>query len=79
MSDLTKAQEMRDAIDQIELALMGLGEFADLPRLFDGASNEVIVAPKLKLGEVRRVCEALSECTRIINSPEFDKFVKERP
>lgn len=67
-------EQMRHAIDQIELALMGLGEFTDLPRLFDGASDDLIVTPKLKLGEIRRVCKNLEECTRIVNSPEFDKF-----
>jgi hypothetical protein len=75
VSDKIKAMEMRHAIDQIELAVMGLGEFVALPKIFDGASDDLIVMPKLKLAEVRRVCRALTECTRIINSPEFDKFV----
>jgi hypothetical protein len=75
VSDKIKAMEMRHAIDQIELAVMGLGDFIELPRIFDGVPDDLSVMPKLKLGEVRRVCRALTECTRIINSPEFDKFV----
>lgn len=66
-----KAREMRDAIDMIEGALMGLDTFVDLPDIFDGVPDDVIVAPKMTMAEVRRVCRALSECTRIINDPEF--------
>lgn len=75
MSDRQKAEQMRHAIDQIELALMGLGDFVDLPHIFDGGVDDIILSSKLKLGDVRRVCNALRECTRIINSSEFDKFV----
>lgn len=78
MRDQTRVRQMRNAIDQIESALMGLGDFVEMPRIFDGAADILIVAPKLKLGEVRRVCAALEECTRIINSTEFDKFVGPR-
>lgn len=63
---------MRNALDLIEGALIGLGDFVDLPRLFDGARNDCPVAPKLKLGDIRRVCKALKECTRIVNSEEYN-------
>lgn len=69
---LRKASEMRNAIDMIEGALMGLGDFVDLPDLFEGTAEHVNLAPPMTVGEVRRVCTALAECTRIINSDEFD-------
>ncbi len=68
---LRKATEMRNAIDMIEGALMGLGDFVDLPDLFEGTAEHVNLAPKMTVGELRRVCTALAECTRIINSEEF--------
>lgn len=63
---------MRNAIDMIEGALMGLGDFVDLPDLFTDAPDGLILAPKMTVGEVRRVYAALAECTRIINSDEFN-------
>lgn len=76
-----KALEMRNAIDMIEGALMGLGNFVDLPAVFENARPELILAPPVKLGEVRRVCTALEECTRIINSDEYspDQFGYREP
>ena len=68
---LRKASEMRNAIDMIEGAMMGLGDFVDLPDLFEGTAEHVHIAPKMTVGEMRRVCAALAECTRIINSEEF--------
>ena len=64
-------REMRDAIDGIEGALMGLGDFVDLPDLFDGCRDDMEIAPRMTVGEMRRVCKALEKCTRIINSPEY--------
>lgn len=69
---VNKTLEMRHAIDMIEGALMGLGDFVELPEVFDGSRDDLILALKVKLGEVRRVCAALAECTRIINSEEYD-------
>jgi hypothetical protein len=66
-----RAQEMRNAIDMIEGAMMGLGDFVDLPELFDGARDEMEIAPRMTVGQMRRVCAALQECTRIINSDEY--------
>src|SRR5258707_256418 len=69
---LRKATAMRNAIDMIEGALMGLGDFVDLSDLFENSDADVIIAPKMTVGEMRRVCTALAGCTRIINSDEFD-------
>lgn len=69
-----KALQMRNAIDMIEGALMGLGDFVELPRLFADASDELIIAPKMTVGGMRRVSSALAECTRIINSDEFESL-----
>lgn len=76
MSTASKAAEMRHAIDMIEGAIMGCGNLLDLPNIYAGASDDLIITPKLLLSEVRRVREALKECTRIINSPEYDAFAR---
>lgn len=68
---LDRAIEMRNAIDHLESEMMGLGKFVDLPQLFEGTADGVVLSPRLSVGQVRRVCEALSECTRIINSEEY--------
>jgi hypothetical protein len=68
---LTRAMEMRHAIDILEGALMGCGRFVDLPKIFDGSEDDIEIAPKLRLGDIRRVCNALKECTRIINSDDY--------
>jgi hypothetical protein len=74
-NSLKKAREMRNAIDQIEGALMGAGELIDLPARFEGARDDLQLTPKMTLGQIRRIARALSECTRIINSPEYDAYV----
>lgn len=66
-----KARDMRNAIDMIEGAMMGAGDFVDLPALFATADETVVLAPKMTVGEMRRVCNALAECTRIVNSDEY--------
>ena len=68
---LSRALEMRNAIDALEGAMMGCGVFIDLPRIYDSSQDALILAPKIKLGEVRRVCNALSELTRIINLEDY--------
>ena len=69
-----KAREMRHAIDMIEGAMMGLGDFVELPRVFDGSPDELVLAPKMTVAQMRRVCTALEECTRIINSDDYTEF-----
>lgn len=66
-----KAQEMRHAIDMLEGALMGYGDLVDLPEHFDGSPPALKIKPTVTVEQMRRVCEALSECTRIINSDEY--------
>jgi hypothetical protein len=68
---LRKARDMRNAIDQIESAMMGLGDFVELPRIFEGSPATLQIAPKMSVGAMRRICSALEECTRIINSDEY--------
>lgn len=67
-----KAREMRNAIDMIEGAMMGAGELIDIPGRFEGARDDLLVMPKITLGQLRRITSALSECTRIINSSEYE-------
>jgi hypothetical protein len=62
--------ELYEALDQIESALMGLGEFVELPAQWEGAEDKVVLRPALRLGQIRRVCKALAECTRIVNEPK---------
>jgi len=69
-----KPREMRNAIDMIEGALMGAGELIDIPGKFEGARDDLLLMPKITLGQLRRIRRALSECTRIINSDEFDAY-----
>ena len=66
-----KAADMRHAIDMIEGALMVCSDFVEMPRVFDGSHDELQIAPKMTVGQMRRVCAALEECTRIINSDEY--------
>jgi hypothetical protein len=66
-----KARDMRNAIDMIEGAMMGLGDFVELPRVFADSPDGLKIAPKMTVGQMRRVCAALQECTRIINSDDY--------
>lgn len=68
---LSRAIQMRNALDGIELALMGYGDLVEMPRVFEGTSGDVRIHPVVTVEQMRRVCEALSECTRIVNSDEY--------
>lgn len=74
-----KAREMRNAIDMIEGALMGAGELIDLPDVFDGCRDDLELTPKMTLGQIRRITRALTECTRIMNSAEYDAYAPPTP
>ena len=50
---------------------MGYGELVELQRVWDGSPDEVALSPRVTVGQMRRVCRALAECTRIINSPDY--------
>ena len=66
-----KIIEMRNAIDGIEGALMDYGDLVDLPGIFDNTDDAVMIQPRVTVGQMRRVCTALAECTRIINSEDY--------
>jgi hypothetical protein len=66
---LSSVWQMRDAIDQIEGALMGLGDFVDLDMIYETAREDLVIAPKMTVGQMRRVCDALAKCTAIVNEP----------
>ena len=70
MSKRTRHQQMRDAINDVELALNGL-EIDSVARLFDGAKDSVMV--KFPLGAVRQLARCYPELNRIINDPAFEK------
>ena len=71
-----KPREMRNAIDMIEGALMGAGELLNLPDVFEGCRDDLELTPKMTLGQIRRIARATAECTRIINSEEFDAYAQ---
>jgi len=60
---------MRDAINEIELALNGL-EIDSITRLFEGAHDSVMV--KVPLGALRQLARCYPELNRIINDPSFE-------
>lgn len=63
-------QQMRDAINDVELALNGL-EIDSITRLFEAADNSVMV--KVPLGALRQLARCYPELNRIINDPAFEK------
>lgn len=63
-------QQMRDAINSIELALNGL-EIDSVTRLFEGADDSVMV--KVPLGALRHLARCYPELNRIINDPAFER------
>lgn len=68
-----KARDMRSAIDAMELAMMGWPELVDLPEKWGEPRHrsDVKVSIPGTVEQVYRICDALSELTRIINSPEY--------
>jgi hypothetical protein len=63
-------QQMRDAINDIELALNGL-EIDSVTRLFESAHDSVMV--KVPLGALRQLGRCYPELNRIINDSAFEK------
>jgi hypothetical protein len=59
---------MRDAINDVELALNGL-EIDSVVRLFETADDSVMV--KLPLGGLRQLARCYPELNRIINDKSF--------
>jgi transcriptional regulator with XRE-family HTH domain len=68
-----RAKEMRNAIDAMELAMMGWPELVDLPEKWGEPRHrsELAVSVPGTAGQVYRICDALEELTRIINSDEY--------
>lgn len=63
-------QQMRDAINDVELALNGM-EIDSVARLFENAHDSVMV--KFPLGAVRQLANCYPELNRIINDPSFER------
>lgn len=63
-------QQMRDAINDIELALNNL-EIDSIARLFEGAHDSVMV--NVPLGALRRLANCYPTLNRIINDPAFER------
>jgi hypothetical protein len=70
-----KYAELRAAIDAIEGALMGAGDgmLLELPKVFEGAREELLVTARMPLRDFRRIARACEELTRIINSEEYEE------
>lgn len=66
---LRKALEMRDAINDVELAMAGL-EIDSLARLWEGAHDSAMV--KVPLGALRQLARAYPAVNRIMNEDEFN-------
>lgn len=66
-----KALEMRSTIDGIELALHGIDRWEELNTLWEGARADLTVKVEVEVGVFRQIYNALAECNRIINSPEY--------
>ena len=68
-----KARDMRNAINDMELALMGAPELIDLPERWGEPRfmDHIYTTINIKASQVYRIGDALSELTRIINSPEY--------
>jgi len=63
-------QQMRDAINDVELALNGL-EIDSVVRLFKTADDSVMV--KLPLSALRQLARCYPALNRIINDPAFER------
>jgi hypothetical protein len=61
---------MRDAINDVELALNGL-EIDRISRLFEGARDSVMV--KVPIGALRQLARCYPALNRIINDPAFER------
>lgn len=62
-------RQMRNAINDVELALNGL-EIDSIARLFEKADDSVMV--KVPLGALRQLARCYPTLNRIINDPAFE-------
>jgi len=63
-------QQMRDAIDAVELALNNL-EINSVVRMWENADASIMV--KIPLGALRRLADCYPDLNRIINDPAFER------
>jgi hypothetical protein len=63
-------QQMRDAINDVELAMNGL-EIDAVARQWEGADDSVMV--RLPLGAIRQLARCYPALNRIINDPAFER------
>lgn len=66
----TQHQQMRDAINDVELALNGL-QIDSLVRRWEGADDSVRI--RVPLGELRQLARCYPELNRIINDPAIGR------
>jgi hypothetical protein len=73
VTDKERLRDMRNAIDAMEIAMMGWPELLDLPDLWGEPRHRPDLGVKVAATteQIYRVCDALDELTRIINSPEY--------
>jgi len=64
-------REMRNAIDGIDLALHGIDHLDELRTLWQDGRDDLTIKVEMDLGTFRQICDALDECNRVINSPEY--------
>lgn len=73
MTNQEKLRDMRNAIDAMELAMMGWPELVDMPETWGEPRHreDLRVSIPGNAGQVYRICDALEELTRIINSDDY--------
>jgi hypothetical protein len=71
MSLAAKALEMRNAIDGVELALSGIGNFEAFAGLWENSREDIRISWLITVGNIRQLRHAYDELNRIVNSPEF--------
>ena len=73
MTDEDRLHDMRNAIDAMELAMMGWPELIELPEKWGEPRHrsDLGVRVPATTAQIYRVCDALAELNRIINSPDY--------
>lgn len=67
----SKAMQMRNAIDAIDLALHGDNDLQRMRELFEDARDECVIQVSMTAADLRQLGVAMDECNRIANSNEF--------
>ena len=68
-----KASRMRNAIDAMEGAMFGCDALIDLKETWEDASadDNMLLAPRLRWGEMKRIFAALDELNALVNDDAF--------